>query len=297
MLKWKKRRKEIDMRLRLCAFADEAAVELADQIQALQENNINLIELRNVGGKNIKDISEEEAKQYSEMLKENGIEVWAIGSPIGKIDIEGDFEKHLQDAKHIFKLAKIFGTDRIRIFSFFLKDYDKHENLALERLKILLAEAEQHGVRLFHENEKNIFGDAVERVLKLKNALPELGIVFDPANFIQCKEDIKDAISKLHGLTDYFHIKDIDKKTGEIVPAGYGDGKIESLVKGVERETVFTLEPHLTVFAGYANIDRSRLRTKFAFPGNKEAFDFAVLSFKQVLIKAGYQEKEGYWEK
>ena len=78
------------------------------------------------------------------------------------------------------------------------------------------------------------------------------------------------------------------------MPAGYGDGEIESLVKGVERETVFTLEPHLTVFAGYANIDRSRLRTKFAFPGNKEAFDFAV---KFHSVDKGISRKEGYWEK
>ena len=109
------------MRLRLCAFADEAAVELADQIQALQENNINLIELRNVGGKNIKDISEEEAKQYSEMLKENGIEVWAIGSPIGKIDIEGDFEKHLQDAKHILNWRRFSVLTGSGFLVFFLK--------------------------------------------------------------------------------------------------------------------------------------------------------------------------------
>ena len=40
----KTRRKELDMRL--CAFADEASVDLNGQIDALKRNNISLLEIR-----------------------------------------------------------------------------------------------------------------------------------------------------------------------------------------------------------------------------------------------------------
>ena len=62
----------LDMRLRLCAFADEAAVELATNSN-LAGNNINLIELRNVGGKTLRTFRKEGT--IFRMLKENGIEV------------------------------------------------------------------------------------------------------------------------------------------------------------------------------------------------------------------------------
>ena len=233
------------MKVRLCGFADEASSSLDGQIRALQENNISLLELRNIDGKNIKDITLKEAENYAAQLKENGIEVWAIGSPLGKIEIEDDFEKHLEEARHIFKLAKIFATNRIRIFSFYLKDYNKYEGLVIDRLKTLLQEAEKYGMLLFHENEKGIYGDRADRVLKLKAELPKLKLVFDPANYLQCREDINEAIDKLFDKTDYFHIKDVVKQTGEIVPAGYGDGNIEEIVKRIGKETVLTLEPHL----------------------------------------------------
>ena len=46
------------MRLRLCAFADEAAEPIAEQISALKENNIPQIELRSVDGINVKDLTD-----------------------------------------------------------------------------------------------------------------------------------------------------------------------------------------------------------------------------------------------
>jgi sugar phosphate isomerase/epimerase len=283
--------------IKLCAFADEASDNLEGQIQALKQNNISLIELRNINGKNIKDITEEEAKIYAKALADNNIETWAIGSPIGKMKIEDDFESHLQEARHIFKIAKIFKTDKIRIFSFFLKDYNKYEDLVIERLKVLLEEAKKSGVKLYHENEKDIYGDRLTRVLKLKEKLPELNFIFDPANFLQCGEDIADAINSLHNDTSYFHVKDVVVKTGEIVPAGYGDGMIKEIINKVEKDTVFTIEPHLAIFEGYSDIDKSELKNKFKFSNNEDAFDFAVNAFKNLLLKSGYQENNMIWEK
>ena len=81
--------------------------------------------------------------------------------------------------------------------------------------------------------------------------------------------------------------------TGELVPAGYGDGKISELVKGIDRDTTLTVEPHLAVFAGYAEIDGRELKNRFHFKNNDEAFDCAVNSLKETLIKSGYYYSDG----
>ena len=54
----------------LSAFADEAAGSLEEQIKALEEENISLIELRGVNGKNCADLTESEAKEIAEIMAE-----------------------------------------------------------------------------------------------------------------------------------------------------------------------------------------------------------------------------------
>ena len=73
--------------IRLSAFSDEAGKALSAQIAALLRNGISLTELRSVGGKNVKDLTLEEAENYAKVLEQNGIRVWSIGSPVGKVKI------------------------------------------------------------------------------------------------------------------------------------------------------------------------------------------------------------------
>ena len=96
---------------------------------------------------------------------------------------------------------------------------------------------------------------------------------------------------------DYFHIKDVIVATGDLVPAGYGDGHIDELVAKMKGDKVLTLEPHLAVFDAYASIDNSEKKHKFHFTSNNEAFDCAVKAIKEILVKAGYKEVTGGFEK
>ena len=76
--------------IKLCAFSDEADSSLDGQIAALKRNNIPYMEMRTVDGKNVTTLTIEEAKAIKEKLDANGIKVWSIGSPIGKVDINTD---------------------------------------------------------------------------------------------------------------------------------------------------------------------------------------------------------------
>ncbi len=279
--------------IRLSAFADEASKSLEGQIAALKRNGISYLEVRGVNGTNVADLTVEEAQAYAKQLADAGIRVWSIGSPLGKVKISCDFEVYKEKVAHVCHLAQVFGTDKIRMFSFH-EAYESEETV-YAYLREMVKIAEAYGVRLYHENEKRIFGDTVERVLKIRANVEGLKYIYDPANYLEVGEDSAYSLGTLHGITDYFHIKDVIQATGELVPAGCGDGRIGELVAriGDDEEKVLTLEPHLAVFQGYAEIDGSEMKNKFCFASNDEAFDAAVTALKKVLTEQGYYEKDG----
>jgi len=274
------------MKIQLCAFADEASSSLDGQISALKRNNISLIELRNVNGKNVANFTLEDATEIKKKLDENGISVWSIGSPIGKSKIENDFAVEQARLEHILDICEVFGTKNIRVFSFFLDEHEKHRDEVIARLEKLCAMAKLRGVTLFHENERGIYGDIAHRCIELLDALPDLGCIYDPANFIQCGQNIDAAMELLLPRMGYYHIKDVCTASGTIVPAGHGDGKISAIIEYIRRvgkDCVLSVEPHLKVFPGYEEIDGSELKNKFTFKTGDEAFDCAVTALKELL--------------
>ena len=83
--------------------------------------------------------------------------------------------------------------------------------------------------------------------------------VFDPANFVQCGVDTLKAYELLEDHIEYFHIKDALAENGMVVPAGEGDGRIREVFAKLEQagyEGFLSLEPHLTDFAGLAQLER-----------------------------------------
>lgn len=279
------------MKLTLCAFADEAGSSLKEQIDALKRNNIQYVELRSINGKNVFDFSKEEAEEYAKTLKENNIKVWSIGSPIGKVDINIDFKEYLLKVISFFDICHIFNCDKIRMFSFF-NAYDKKETV-MKYLNALVKEAKKYGISLYHENEKDIYGDNVQRVLQIRDKVPGLKFIYDPANYIQVGQNIEDALEIAFPFTDYFHIKDCLINGGEVVPCGKGDAQMKKMLSMISRDVTLTLEPHLKVFDGYKNIDKLELKNKYEYPSNKEAFDAAVKHLKETLNELGYKEIEG----
>lgn len=277
--------------IRLSAFSDEAGKDLSVQIEALKRNGISLTELRSVGGKNVKDLTLDEAREINKELAANGIGLSALGSPMGKVDIDTDLDEYLKEVRHMCELAVIFGTDRIRMFSFY-NAYDKKEKV-FEYLKKMVEVAKGYGVTLCHENEKKIYGDKAERVLELYEKVDGLKFIYDFANYLQVDEKPETNMDAVYPITEYFHIKDVVYETGEIVPAGCGDGRIPELVRRLDRDTVFTIEPHLKVFDGYAQIDGEEMKHRFHFTNGGEAFDAAVAAIKKIIVENGYKETDG----
>ena len=279
------------MSINIYAFADEANPNIDGQIKAMKRNALQGLEVRNVDGVNVSDITLEKAKEVKTKLDANGIITWSIGSPIGKIDIENDdFKAHLEKLKHTLEIANVLDSKNIRMFSFYMpggKEISNYKNEVIDRLGQMYEIAKEYGVLLCHETEKGIYGDIPERCLELHKALPELKGIFDPANYVQCGVDTLKAWDMLKDYIYYMHIKDA-KADGTVVPAGMGDGNVEKVVKNfIEKGgNSFTIEPHLTVFEGFSHLERKGEKSEiseYGYPDSDTAFDAACNAFKGIL--------------
>ena len=84
------RKEQMDMNdFILSAFADEAGESLAAQIAALKRNGLSHMEIRGVDGRPVIDWPEDKLRQIADTLKQNGVAVSSLGSPIGKIGAGG----------------------------------------------------------------------------------------------------------------------------------------------------------------------------------------------------------------
>ncbi|MBR1662755.1 MAG: sugar phosphate isomerase/epimerase [Ruminococcus sp.] len=266
------------MRFRLAAFADEAAGDLTGQIAAMKKNGIALVEIRGVDGENIADISTAKAHEIHSRLSAEGIQVWSIGSPFGKIGIDDDFAPHLDKFRRCLETADILECRHIRLFSFY---GTSDTSPVLERLCAFIDAAKGSDIILCHENEKGIYGDTAAKCLEIHKALPQLRAVFDPANFIQCGQDTKSAWELLCPYIEYMHIKDA-LPDGSVVPAGKGAGKLPYLLSQYKGE-VLSIEPHLSVFEGFDRLENDeKTKMNYCYPDSLTAFTAAVTALLEI---------------
>lgn len=279
--------------IKLCAFADEAATTTVGQIEALTENQIPLLEIRGVNGINIAALDVATARAFARDLKTRGLSVWSIGSPAGKSHISESFSKERDQFARLLDMASIFEAPCIRLFSFYgTEGSDEAFDEVCRRLDAFCTMAKEHGVRPCHENEKGIYGDTADRCLRLHRALPALSAVFDPANFVQCGQDILTAWETLSPYVWYGHVKDATPD-GRIVPPGEGVGALREylpLYAAMARDGlnsgVLTLEPHLTEFVGLAGLEQADDKSAvggLSYPDERAAFDHAAASLKGIV--------------
>ena len=277
--------------IKVFAFADEACPKIDGQIEAMLRNRLHGLEIRGVDGANVSEISIDKAKEIRKRLDSKGLCVFSVGSPIGKIGINEDFEPHLDKFKHTLELGHVLGAENMRIFSFYVDgDAAQYKDEVLERLNKLVGAAAGSGITLCHENEKGIFGDIPERCDIIHKSIPSIKAVFDPANYVQCGVDTLKAYEILKNYVKYMHIKDATAD-GSIVPSGYGIGNVQTLVSDMiaSGKAFFTLEPHLTVFEGLSGLEREGEKSNvgsFSYPDTDTAFDAAVAAFDKIIERS-----------
>jgi sugar phosphate isomerase/epimerase len=242
------------MSFTLSGFADEISPRLDEQLAVLAAESITHLELRSVWSTNVADLGDAELGRFRRALDGAGVRVSALGSPIGKIGLDAPLGPELDRMRRIADIADELGTGIVRVFSFFMPPGEppqRHRQQVIERMRALVSIAEDRRLVLAHENEKEIYGDRPERCADLITAVdsPALRATFDAANFVQCGvQPHSEAYGLLRPYLVYLQVKDALAATGEVVPAGQGDGQVRETLSALGREGFagyLSLEPHL----------------------------------------------------
>lgn len=272
----------------LSGFGDEIDDDPKIQIAVMQALGANHIEVRSAWGTNIVDLDNPQLSELKSLLDAADMKVSAIASPIGKVDVSLPVEHEVERLRRAVNAAHVLGSRYIRIFSFYYGEDVAVESIrddVIERMRALADVAEESGVVLLHENEKDIFGDIPERILDIIESVdsPALKLAWDAANFVQVGvKPFDEGYAKLRPHLEYLQVKDALFSNATVVPAGEGDGDVLRTVEALKADgyTGFaSLEPHLAGAHGLGG---------FSGP---TAFGIAARAFAKVLNEAGVETK------
>lgn len=278
----------------ISGFSDEICADVKTQFKALNKLGIKYFEPRGINGKNISELSAAEVTDLKRLMDEYGISASSIGSPVGKTKLSEDFAAHFERFKGVVETANALGAKYIRIFSFYHDggEWTEEERAeVIKRLKKMSAYAAENGVVLLHENEKGIYGDTAARCADIMRELysDSFKAVFDPANFVQCGEDTKNAYNLMQDYIEYIHIKDAKNSDGTVVPAGMGDGNVEWLMKQLFENGYhgfLSLEPHLGSFEGLNALENGDIMKNLP-EGGEGTFTLAFNALNKILENVG----------
>jgi sugar phosphate isomerase/epimerase len=272
----------------LSGFGDEIDDDPKIQIAVMQALGARHIEVRSAWGTNIVDLDDAQLRELKSLLDAADMNVSAIASPIGKVDVSLPVEHEVERLRRAINAAQVLESRYIRIFSFYYGEDVAVESIreaVIERMRALADVAEESGVVLLHENEKDIYGDVPERVLDIIEtvASPALKVAWDAANFVQVGvKPFDEGYAKLRPHLEYLQVKDALFSNAAVVPAGEGDGDVLRTVEALKADgyTGFaSLEPHLAGAHGLGG---------FSGP---TAFGIAARAFAKVLNEAGVETK------
>ena len=239
---------------KLSGFGDEIDPDPVIQASVLLALGASHIEVRSAWGTNVVDLGADDTRRLKTILDERGLAVSAVASPIGKVDAALPVEHELDRLARVIEVAHALESRYVRVFSFYRRPEQSPADIrdaVIERMARLAALAADAGIVLLHENEKDIYGDTPERVLDLVESVdsPSLKVAWDSANFVQVGvTPFTDGYRLLRPHLEYLQVKDAIAATGEVVPAGHGDGELFATLEALRADgyTGFaSLEPHL----------------------------------------------------
>ena len=257
----------------LTGFADEISPELEEQLETLAQESMGYMELRSAWNTNVLDLSDDELDRIRAATAQRGIGISSIGSPIGKVPVTDPFGPHLERFRRALYAADVMESPYVRVFSFFVPEGQEpghYREEVIDRMGIMAGEAENAGVTLLHENEKEIYGDVPSRCLEILAGVgsPALRAAWDAANFVQCGvRPYTEGYASLRPYVEYVHVKDALSGSDSVVPAGEGDGQLPDTLSALRAsgfDGFFSVEPHLASAGTYSGFSGPELFRKAA---------------------------------
>jgi sugar phosphate isomerase/epimerase len=258
----------------LSGFGDEIDPDPVVQLSVLRALGARHVEVRSAWRTNVVDLSDDQVDRLAQLVDRRGMAVSAVASPVGKADILDQPDTELRRLRRAVAVAHRLSCRYVRVFSFYRPPEVRAEQVrdpVLRCLRAFAEVAEREEVVLVHENEKDIYGDIPARVADLVESVgsPALRVAWDNANFVQVGvRPFTDGYAALRPYLEYLQVKDAVAGTGEVVPAGEGDGELLETLTALRDDGYAgfaSLEPHLSEqhrlggFSGPAAFGRAAL--------------------------------------
>jgi sugar phosphate isomerase/epimerase len=179
---------------RLGVTSDEIAPDLETALRVLRELGLGWIELRNVWGKYITEVSLDDCRRARALMDRQGVRVSVLDTALYKCDLPGapsgrkeDYPYGEQDAllARALERAPLLGTRAIRVFSFWRPSksgpvFDR----IVEHLSGAADRARKAGCVLLLENVNGANAETSAEAARLLAAIPSphLALAWDPNN-------------------------------------------------------------------------------------------------------------------
>lgn len=248
----------------LTGFADEASQDFDRQLEATKALGWNAIESRNINGKNIHDISDEDFEVVCQKLDAADIKINCFGSAIANWakNVNDSFDITLAEVERAIPRMQRLGTKLIRIMSY--ARCEGEEQYAQERFKRLTEVVrlfKDAGIQPVHENCMNYGGMSWKHSLELMENVPGLKLIYDTGNSPFMKDYAKggdvwqdswEFYSNVKQHIAYIHIKDtlnpVDGAKETYTMPGEGQGYVKEILADLKADGYdggISIEPHL----------------------------------------------------
>jgi L-ribulose-5-phosphate 3-epimerase len=254
---------------RVGVLTDEVSPNLEEALDWVVTNQLKHVEIRSVDGCNIMNVPDETLIHIRREVERRGLFVSAIASPLFKCALdplrpvstgdtfgqqEEDAEEHHRKLLRAIRIAKLLGTTRIRIFSFWREqDPLRYEADIIRHLKRAAATAKRENVTLLLENEPSCNGGYAEEVGRFVRggASSALKVLWDPGNEVYGgKSAFPDGYDSIKDVLGHVHLKDALVEldgTPRCVPIGSGGVPFADQISALERDGyrgLYTIETH-----------------------------------------------------
>ncbi|MCR8632239.1 sugar phosphate isomerase/epimerase family protein [Paenibacillus radicis (ex Xue et al. 2023)] len=254
---------------RLGVLTDEISPSLTKALDWAVQQKLRHVEIRTVDGINVMNLTDDQLIDIRNKVEQCGLFVSAVASPVFKcaLDLnrpvaggdtfglgEEDITAHFAKLERAIDIAKLLGTSRIRIFSFWREqEPERYIDDIAAHLNTAAVKAGAANVTLLLENEPSCNGGYAAEVGALARRVnhPSLKVLWDPGNeayggrhaFPQGYELVKDTIGHVH-LKDALIGSDGSPRC---VPIGEGSVAYFEQIDALERDGysgLYTIETH-----------------------------------------------------
>ncbi|MGC8671066.1 MAG: sugar phosphate isomerase/epimerase family protein [Thermoprotei archaeon] len=217
--------------MELAIISDEISNDFEHSLKVIRELGATSVEVRNLWGKNVVDLSQSQLEELRRLVKAYGLRLSNVDSAAFKTYLhdEESIENHLRMLQRAVEISRYLDLTFTRIFTFWWEgSLAKAMPSIVGALQRAAEIASAQGVTLAIENEYSTYtgtGEETARIVKQLRS-PWVKVLWDPGNaFFAREEPYPEGYAQVRDNVIHVHLKDAKVIDGEFrwMPIGSGD--------------------------------------------------------------------------